>query len=616
MMQNKRQILLFLILFIVATLAVLPRALEPDADWASDEERWLPRSVRFLNALYTRDVALTTQSYHPGIITMWIGSLSLWSKYGPMMFMVNFNADSVTSTGGLTEDQLAILTPENLARARIGMAIFNTIIICVLFVLLLRFFGFAIAAISILLICYDPTFLAESRKVHVDAPLTGLMLLSVMFMLSFFESPHRKVFVILSGITFGAACLAKITGLVLLVYFPLVAMFYRSIPSDDNNRYSLGQLPYIISVFFLWMSSALLTVMIIWPAMWQTPVQLFGLQFPFAVLSLPIIVTLLLSSFQYLHRGEKTNYALQNIKVIAVQLIVFVAICIVYLLNDQARYIASHIRTALTQSHQFPQRYLGEVVLDPGKLYYFVMITIYSTPLTLISSLVGTIWACIKIKTSIHSKSLRGLFALAAFVGIYICYMSIAAKKLSRYLLPAYPVLAIITAITLIVFVLPWIRRMLQRLASGSWGQTTKLNFVVAMLVIVVGIGWQITSVGLLHPNYAAYINPLWGWSNITDITTIGRGVGVKKAAQYLNKLDGASDITVRASFICELSLPYYFVGRVAAIESTPSSQAKYDVLYVQDIQLGLVDPNLYENREPVKSIQVNGTTYVMIYKL
>ena len=603
-------------LFVVAALAFLPRALEPDAHWSGDETRWLTRSFRFLNGLYKRDAALTNQSYHPGVITMWIGSASLWSKYAPVMFMVGANTDSHTPSGGITEDQLAIPTPENLARTRLGMAIFNTLIICAIFVALQRFFGYAIAVISILMICYGPTGLAESRKVHVDAPLTGLMLLSVMFMLSYFESSNRRLFIILSGITFGAACLAKVTGLILLAYFPLIVIFYRFASTHDANLYRLRQLPYILSSFLVWMSSALLAVLAIWPAMWQLSTQLFGIKIPFAILSLPIAVVLLLLNFRYLSQQvDEPSDAPVHIKGIAVQLTVLVVMGIVFLLSDQARYIIYQVKTALTKSHEFPQVYLGEVVRDPGIFYYLVMITIYSTPLTLISSLAGIVWASLKMKLSLHSKNLRALFALAIFVGIYTFYMSIAAKKLSRYILPVYPVLAVITAITLIVFVLPWICKIVQQLVS-KWDNTHKLNSIPALIVIFVGIGWQIISVLPLHPNYAAYISPLWGWSNFTAMTTIGRGVGIKEAAQYLNELDDADIVTVRASYLCQRSLPHYFAGEVVDLASTPSSRAKYDVIYVHDIQLGLVDPNLYETREPVKSIQVNGVDYVMIYEL
>ena len=599
----------------VATLAFLPRALEPDAHWSGDETRWLTRSFRFLNGLYKRDAALTNQSYHPGVITTWIGSLSLWPKYGPVMFMVDTNADSLTPSGGITEDQLAIPTPENLARTRIGMAIFNTVIICAIFVALQRFFGYAIAVISILLICYDPTVLAESRKVHVDAPLMGLMLLSVMFMLSYFESSNRKLFIILSGITFGGACLAKVTGLILLLYFPLIAIFYRFASTYDENLYRLRQLPYIFSSFLVWMSSGLLTVLAIWPAMWQLSTQLFGIKFPFATLSLPIALALLLLNSRHLSQGEEPSDAPRHIKGIAVQLTVLGAMGIVFLLSDQARFVIFQVRTALTKSHEFPQAYLGEVVGDPGIFYYLVMITIYSTPLTLISSLVGLVWASLKMKFSLHSKNLRALLALAIFVGIYTSYMSMAAKKLSRYILPVYPAFAVITAITLIVLVLPWIRNIVQQLTSKR-EKSPRLSSGLATAVILIGIGWQFTSVLPLHPNYLAYISPLWSGSDITAMTTIGRGVGIKEAAQYLNELDDADIITVRASYLCKLWLPYYFAGVVADINSTPSSRAKYDVLYVQDIQLGLVDLNLYENREPVKSIRVNGVNYVMIYEL
>ena len=531
------------------------------------------------------------------------------------MFMVDANTDSLTPSGGITEDQLAIPTPENLARTRLGMAIFNTVIICAIFVALQRFFGYAIAVISILLICYDPTVLAESRKVHVDAPLMGLMLLSVMFMLSYFESSNRRLFIILSGIAFGAACLAKVTGLILLAYFPLIAIFYRFASTHNENLYRLRQLPYILSSFLVWMSSALLTVLAIWPAMWQLSTQLFGIKIPFAILSLPIAVALLLLNFRYLSRGDELSDVPRHIKGIAVQLTVFVVICIVFLLSDQARYIIYQVKTALTKSHGFSQAYLGEVVRDPGIFYYLVMITIYGTPLTLISSFVGTVWASLKFKFSLHSKNLRALLALAIFAGMYTSYMSMAAKKLSRYILPVYPVLAVITAITLIMLVLPWIRKIVQQLASKR-DKTHRLGPALATFVILIGIGWQIISVLPLHPNYAAYISPLWGWSDITAMTTIGRGVGIKEAAQYLNDLDDADIITVRASYVCRLWLPHYFAGEVVDIASTPSSRAKYDVLYVQDIQLGSVDPNLYENREPVKSIRVNGVDYVMIYEL
>ena len=614
-LRNKRRFLLWPMLLVVAALAFLPRALAPDAHWSGDETKWLTKSFRFLNGLYKRDAALTNQSYHPGVITTWIGSLSLWPKYGPVMFMVDANSDSSTPSGGITEEQLAIPTPENLARTRVGMAVFNTLIICVIFVALQRFFGYAIVAISILLICYDPTVLAESRKLHVDAPLMGLMLLSVMFMLSYFESSNRRLFLILSGIAFGAACLAKVNGLILLAYFPLIAIFYRFASTQDENLYRLRRLPYILSSFIVWMSSALLTVLAIWPAMWQLPTEFFGIKTPFAILSLPIATAVLLLNFRHLSQGNEPSDAPRHVKGIAVQLAVLVLMGIVFLLSDQARYITDQVKTALTKSHGFSQAYLGEVVRDPGLFYYLVMITIYGTPLTLISSCVGIVWASVKFKFSLHSKNLRALLALAIFAGIYTSYMSMAAKKLSRYILPVYPVLAVITAITLIVLVLPWIRKFVQQLAS-KWDKTHRFSAALATAVILIGIGWQIISVLPLHPNYLAYISPLWGWSDITAMTTIGRGVGIKEAAQYLNELDDADIITVRASYLCQRWLPYYFAGDVADIASTPSSQAKYDVLYVQDIQLGSVNPKLYENREPVKSIRVNGVDYVMIYEL
>ena len=62
-------------------VALLPRVLTLGQFITSDEPLWATRSMAFLTGVLTADWKATLQTGHPGVTTMWTGSLGLVSDY-------------------------------------------------------------------------------------------------------------------------------------------------------------------------------------------------------------------------------------------------------------------------------------------------------------------------------------------------------------------------------------------------------------------------------------------------------------------------------------------------------------------------------------------------------
>ena len=69
------------ILAAIILFSFLPRLRTSDAAWSSDETYWLFNSRDFMLSTLGADFSSTAESYHPGVTTMWLGGMSLWTKY-------------------------------------------------------------------------------------------------------------------------------------------------------------------------------------------------------------------------------------------------------------------------------------------------------------------------------------------------------------------------------------------------------------------------------------------------------------------------------------------------------------------------------------------------------
>src|SRR5262245_31080082 len=72
----------WLLALLVGMLALVPRAAGL-ADFVTTDEvyHWIGRVERFSAALAARDWPATSQTGHPGVTLMWLGSLGLWLEH-------------------------------------------------------------------------------------------------------------------------------------------------------------------------------------------------------------------------------------------------------------------------------------------------------------------------------------------------------------------------------------------------------------------------------------------------------------------------------------------------------------------------------------------------------
>ena len=600
MMNSHRFLLAFLTFCVLTCAIVIPRVGDLHAHWSGDEELWMRRSFNFLLALNQGKLENTSQTPHPGVITMWVGSIPLWLKYRSLLPTFSRGAPSeVAST-------LSLISVENLAQMRLALAIFETLIILTTILILWRWLGWRIAILAGIFLACSPTYLAESRKIHTDAPAASLVMLTIVCMLVYLENPKRHLYILLSGASFGLACLAKSSASIVAVYMLILVPLYLFLNCTDTSKRWSDHLSRMIYTLLTWGGAAGLSFIGLWPALWVTQIAIGPIAIPSLLILLPIFIGTTVWGYYRIPTGHKSPAEL-------ITLIAFIYLAWLGIFVN-SKLLTSGVYWAMTTPHNFPQVFLGKVVYDPHWMYYTVMVTIYTSPIVLILALSGLAIPLIRRTRPTSSRNYRLIIALWVFVAVDVICLSFVAKKLSRYVLAVYPILDILAALS-IGMLGKWLAtRWLSSHQSAFLKIVRKPTVIFAVLALLFGIYPFYTAVNL-YPNYAAYYNPIWRLTDITKVTTIGRGVGINQTAMYLNQQENTENLVVRASFVGNMYLSKYFRGTLLPLDGTVSAQvADYDVVYVRDIQIGLSE-EFYRHREPVKTIRVNGDDYVYIYK-
>ena len=616
---SKRSIIFIAIILALITLA--PRVSSLRSDWTSgDEDRWIGRSFRFLTALHRGDFHETLLADHPGVTTMWAGAGTLWLKYRRLLFM--FDDGKKQSDN---EQALSLISVENLARTRLGIAILTTITILIGFFFLRKLLGLKIAIVATLLIAFDPTYLMETRRIHVDAPMTGFILLTILSLIIYMESPRKRRYLLFSGLSFGLACLSKTPSMILFFYLPLLFALYYGVQVSDFNSHGRRDPAELLYSLIVWTGAACLTFVGLWPALWIAEIRLGGVALPLLITAIPLLIVITTWSFTRLayppsKNSSSVDSTSEGRRQLAVTLLSLAGVCLVLVavLMNAGR-LVPEIRNALATPHDFPQIFLGNVVYDPGVFYYPIMLTIYATPLVLLGSVVGILIVWVRRNQIQNSKALRTVLSLLIFVVLYIVCMSLGAKKLSRYILPVYPILDIIAAISLCTLIEGFHQYLLSSSAKIRFDSALgKLAKAIVSYLILPGILlYQISSTISIHPRYGSYFNPLWPIQSIKKATIMGRGVGIGEAANYLNQINEEGNMVLRASSIGSTTLWHYFNGRVQPLDALRANNSDvYDFIYFHDVQLGIVDEKRYSGRVPEHTVSVNNIDYVKIYKI
>ena len=362
------------------SLTFLPRALHP----VSRPLQWYFRAIQFWEALLHGHFAGTIKSLHPGVTVMWLVGGAEYLVHGVRQ--------------ALGHDPGSLLDTANRAiifEVSVGVVVLAiAIALCTVLTwrLLAALFDRKVAWIASLVIALDPFYTANGKVLHLDALLTALMLLAVLFCLRHLRT-RRQRDMALCGLFTTLAMLTKSPAIFLLLFVPMMLVIGRGLEVIEALR-SNGWRAAVRAVgkslllpSLVWLGVAAVALFALWPVLWVKPGDALGRYW----------------------RG-----------------------------------ITKHSEQAHPQSLLF----LGEIIdQDPGLLFNVMVLLFKTTFVSLPFFLIGLVGA-VKAKRE-EGVSLLGL---ALYVAFFVLQMGLASKKAPRYVLPAFVAVDTCAAYGLVLF--------------------------------------------------------------------------------------------------------------------------------------------------------------------
>ena len=244
------------------------------------------------------------------------------------------------------------------------------------------------------------------------------------------------------------------------------------------------------------------------------------------------------------------------------------------------------------QPHEPGNFFLGRPVADPGLPFYPVATVFRLTPVV-----VGGLAA---LTILLPPPSLRWQSALLVDYALgFLVFLTLATKKLDRYALPLFPVLAILAGL-------------------GLWALCVRARPKTAwrLLGVVLALAVLAEAIGLfgVRPYSLAYYNPLVGGGPAAQrVLLVGWGEGLDQVAAYLNAQPGAASARVAIYYPLTQSLQAMVLDTVQPYGS--SHPADYVVDYVNASQRRHT-PAEVAGLAPELTVQMNGIEYARVYRL
>jgi len=381
---------LLLLSSVIFLLALLPRLGALGRYVTPDELHWVDRSIRFSQALSQGDLASTIQAGHPGVTTMWLGSLGLMLQrvFNPAAPVPGALPEFAPQNAEAMRYLAQFLTP-----MRWPVILVTSFNLVLLFWLLSRVVDRRAAFLAAALVALDPFAVALGGILHVDSLLMTFSLASLAALSVGLNRPSPQPlsllgrgwraasgegWLVFSGVLAGLAMLSKSPAIVLVPTAGLVIAldtFYKRAPLGTVIRSSL-----------IWGLSAAFIFIALYPAMWAAP-------------------------FKALQRLTETA--------------------------------EKHSETAHAVNFFF-----GNSERDPGAAFYPVVLAFRSTPILWVGLLTfGALLA--RAKSEIHLRLRNTAWPFWVLAILFLGVITLGAKKLDRYVLPTLEALNVIGAIGL-----------------------------------------------------------------------------------------------------------------------------------------------------------------------
>jgi 4-amino-4-deoxy-L-arabinose transferase-like glycosyltransferase len=520
-------VLLCLAIFL---LALLPRLGAIDRYVTPDELRWVDRSLRFSTALSHGDFASTMQSGHPGVTTMWLGSLGIRLAHPLPATLPAFDPQNA---------EVAHFLAQYLTAARLSVIFVIAINLVVLFVLLSQLIDRRAAFLAAGLVALDPFAVALGSILHVDMLMTTFSLNALAALGIALQRDRSSRWLIFSGALAGLAMLSKSPAAILSVAaFIIVAI------DGVRQRRSVWQ---VIRRLLIWGLSATVIFFVVYPAMWVAPVK--------------TILRMRTTAENFSETAHAVNFFNGS--------------------NDR----------------------------DPGPLFYPVVVAFRST-VVLWLGLIASVFLIVRARSEEEKRLRSTAWIYWVFALVFIGVITLGAKKLDRYVLPALEALVIVGALGL-AFVL---ERLSQHPSTTSLRDSAQdarrtwlLNGAVAVLLLISAVQfmpvWPLT----LRANNLA----LGGYDGAKNMLPVGGGESAEVGQALNNPLFAthviaASDIVGTAPF---------FTGTLAPLTEAGMTQADYFVLTASDFQLTPDDTRHWiGSSPPVITVTVQGEPFAWVY--
>jgi 4-amino-4-deoxy-L-arabinose transferase-like glycosyltransferase len=383
----------------VFCLALLPRLAALGQYVTPDEPAWVLRSVHFRAALLAGRPADTLQSGHPGVTTMWAGSLaiSVQAAFDPGARDAIAQLEPVTQLSP-ADDAPYRAAGRLLTAGRVAVALINALGLVALYALACRLVPAPAALLAAGLFALDPLAAGLGGLLHVDALATMFMALCLTSLpLPPLPSPGgRTLFsneaasparrgerglgvwgVALAGVCAGLAVLSKSPS----AYVGLFAGLLILAEGVIRRR----RLIDVVKTLALFGAAALVTIVTLYPAAWAATGAVLARVFGTAGR----------------HQGASA----------------------------------------------WPVFFMGRTTLQAGATFYPVALAFRLTPAMAIGVVLALATAVFDWRRRAGAANTRFAPTVLAYAIGYLILITLAAKKFDRYMLPIFPALALLAGL-------------------------------------------------------------------------------------------------------------------------------------------------------------------------
>jgi len=630
--------LLLVSLFVVA---LLPRTIGLGGAVTEDEDQWIDRSGTFARALLDGEWRRTFLTGHPGVTVMWLTTAALGptraASYGEA-------ARPPTPPGGpvLISGKVPVTTmPDFLStihRARIAFVVVNAALAALVGLLAARVFGLGPGVLGGLLLALDPYWAGVSPIVGMDGPLAGFTSAALLCLIlacrrlilarptRILVRPARRhgaastatgrlaldrgalAWVALAGALWGLAFLTKTTALFLAPLVPLLALAALLLPAARRWRRSRR----------LRRSAERA------PATGATG-QLHPEALPSAGGPLP-------RSLAASVLGTALVTLAWGVVGIVASVLLWPAAWDQPLLTLW-RTVDFSARLG-GEPHGPGNVFLGRPTDTPGPMFYPVALAFRLGPATTLGLMALLLFGAPR-RLGFAAWSLLG------YVALFLLLLTLAAKKVDRYLLPILPSLDVLAGVGWWACV-RWLagrragwRR--GRATGGAPGQVPEratgqpferanggASLTTGMRSGPAPVGLALTGLALVglqawplavagrYP--LATYNPLFGGARSAErAIPLGWGDGLDVAADRVRDLSGGAPVTISIWYPLWVNFQAHAPGPV--VTERRLADADYYIDYVHARQRGLT-PRQLANRRPDAVVQIAGVDYARIYRL